>query len=392
MNNSHNYDIERLLASKDVTTRQKEALSVLEKEGTMVKTADALGIRKRTLQDLLSRANKNALSGDLDSKIPNKHTLAGVSTLYKTDEETGKKEEVLQWVKTKQSQQDLLDAMTTVTKEIARDVVGKAIPVKEPRDLDSELLTVYVNTDLHLGQYAWHEETGTDVDLDIVSKNALEGLRLLSDTSPKSKSCLVLDLGDTLHANNDDARTKSGHVLDTDTRHAKVFRTLIDMKIAMIDLALKKHRFVKYIVVAGNHSDLVANYLNAFLSAYYKDEPRFSLDESPALHKYHIHGKTLLGFHHGHSTKFQRLPEVMVWDRKDDISHTDFRYWLTGHVHKDSVVDNPICRMESFRNLTSNDAWATGAGYRGHKQAVSVTYSKDFGEVARNTVNIGMLS
>jgi len=55
---------------------------------------------------------------------------------------------------------------------------------------------------------------------------------------------------------------------------------------------------------------------------------------------------------------------------------------------EDTVVDNPICRMESFRNLTSNDAWAAGAGYRGVKQAVAITYSDMYGEIARNTVNI----
>jgi len=121
---------------------------------------------------------------------------------------------------------------------------------------------------------------------------------------------------------------------------------------------------------------MIACYLVAMLSAYYRNEPRFEIDEDMTMHN------------HGHSTKLARLPEVMVWDKKDAISSTDYRYWLTGHVHKDTVIDNPICRIESFRNLTNNDAWSTGKGYHTNKQAVAITYSDSYGEIARNTVSI----
>ena len=163
------------------------------------------------------------------------------------------------------------------------------------------------------------------------------------------------------------------------------------MKIEMIDLALEKHESVKYVIVAGNHSDLVPNYLMAMLSAYYRNEPRFEVDENVAIHKYHRHGETLLGFTHGHTSKMAKLAEVMVWDKKDDISSTTYRYWLTGHVHSDRVLDGGVCRCESFRNNTKNDAWAAGMGFRGNKQTTAVTYSKDYGEIARNVVPIKLV-
>ena len=56
--NTHNYDIESLVASDIVTDKAKEALKVLDREGTMVKAAKALGITKRSLQQQLARANK----------------------------------------------------------------------------------------------------------------------------------------------------------------------------------------------------------------------------------------------------------------------------------------------------------------------------------------------
>lgn len=390
-NNTHNYDIDKLLSAPTTTKPQKIILETLQDCHTIAKTAKVLGKAKRTVQQTLARCNKNAMASELDHVVPTKHTLSGTSTMYKVNEETGEKEEILQWVKTSADKEAMLEAMQEATKELAKDVEGKAKKTAPPTKEFNDLLVVYVNTDLHLGQYAWHEESGTDVNLDTVSNNTIKAMSMLSQTTPEASDCIVLDLGDTLHAANDDARTKSGHVLDTDSRHAKVFRILVDMKVRMIDLALKKHKNVKYSIVAGNHSDLVAHYIVAMLSAWYRNEPRFTVDESPALHKYHKHGEVLLGFHHGHATKMPRLPEVMVWDRKDDISSTTYRYWLTGHVHKDSVLDNPIARCESFRNATSNDSWAQGAGYRGHKQTTAITYHKEYGEIARNVCPIKLI-
>jgi hypothetical protein len=388
---THNYDIEALLASDVVTDKQKKALRVLAKEGTMVKTAKVLGIRKRSLQQQLARAHKAYMKTQVDKFIPEGQSLQGTSTLYKIDEDTGEKKEVLQWIKAKTDKDSEYEMVIRVTQDLAKQLTGKTKPVPTPKLTDKKLLVVYVSTDLHLGQYSWHEETGTDVNIDTIYHNTIGAMQLLQATTPQAKECIVLDLGDTLHAANDAARTKSGHELDTDSRHAKVFKTLVEMKITMIDLALEKHEKVKYVIVAGNHSDLVPTYLIAMLQAYYKNEPRFAVDASSSIHKYHRHGQTLLGFTHGHTSKMVRLPEVMVWDRKEDISSTTYRYWLTGHVHSDRVLDGGIARCEAFRNNTHNDAWAAAAGFRGNKQTTAITYHKDFGEIARNICPIKMI-
>jgi len=275
-----------------------------------------------------------------------------------------------------------------VTKHLADAVDGLKLPAEEPIDTNDKLLTVYVTTDMHLGQYAWEKESGSDVNVESVYDNTINANRLLQQTTPKSKKAIVLDLGDTLHSGSDANRTKSGNELDVDTRHARIFQKLVDLKIAMIDMALVKHERVRYVIVPGNHSEMIACYLVAMLSAYYRNEPRFEIDEDMTMHKYYQHGKTLLGFSHGHTANGIRLVDMMVWDRREDISSTIYRYWLTGHIHKQKVEDNPIASIESFRNLTPNDAWAAGKGFRGHKQAVAITYSSRYGEIARNTVSI----
>ena len=391
MNNTHNYDIEKLLLSPLVSPRAKTALKTLQSEGTMVRTAAKLKINKRSLQQLLAKANKKVLAAEYDELVPELQQLSGTSVMYRTDPETGNKEKVLEWVKTKSGKAEELAMVTTVTKQLAKRVEGKYQPKEFTSHTNCDLLVVYVSTDLHLGQYSWHKETGKDVNLDTIFRNTIGAMEILQNTTPNSLECIVLDLGDTLHASNDAARTKSGHELDTDSRHAKVFQTLVDMKIRMIDMALAKHAKVKYVIVAGNHSDLVPNYLIAMLQAYYRNEPRFEVDTSSAIHKYHRHGQTLLGFTHGHTSKMAKLPEIMVWDRKEDISDTTYRYWLTGHVHSDRVLDGGIARCEAFRNNTHNDAWAAAAGFRGNKQTTAITYHKEYGEIARNVCPIKMI-
>jgi len=381
-------DIDEVLGIDGLTDRQKEVLALYKSKHTNTEVAKELGISVRTVQRIIEKVKRAYLRSRVEELVPEGLTVKGVSTYYTIDEETGEKKEKGQWVKLDKSKESELEAIRYVTSKLADQVDGLKPQVTPPAITIEELLTVYVTTDMHLGQYAWREEAGSDVNVETVYENTVAAHMLLKDTTPSSKKAIILDLGDTLHSSNDANRTKSGHELDVDTRHAKVFKKLVDLKIAMIDAALEKHERVRYVIVPGNHSDLVGHYLIAMLSAYYRNESRFEIDESAAMHKYYRHGNTLLGFHHGHSTKVQRLPEVMVWDKKEDISDTDFRYWLTGHVHKDTVVDNPICRIESFRNLTPNDAWAQGAGYRGHKQATAITYSDKYGEVARNIVNI----
>ena len=382
-------ELKKLLSTTTITRLQRRTLEAYKENGDDKSTAKQLGITSQSVRRSIEAARKRALADGIDKLIPVGLAVKGVSTYYTVDEETGEKREKGQWIKTDRKKEDELLAMRKVIKHLSNAIDGLKMPTNLPTYTEKELLTVYVTTDMHLGQYAWEKEAGSDVNVESVYNNTLNAHVMLHQTTPASKKAIVLDLGDTMHSGSDANRTHSGNELDVDTRHAKIFKKLVDLKIAMIDTALTKHEIVRYVIVPGNHSETVACYLVAMLSAYYRNEPRFEIDEDMTMHKYYRHGKSvLLGFHHGHSTSLSKLPEIMVWDRKADISETTYRYWLTGHIHKDKVIDNPICRIESFRNLTKNDNWSAGKGFRGHKQAVAITYSGDYGEVARNIISI----
>ena len=50
------------------------------------------------------------------------------------------------------------------------------------------------------------------------------------------------------------------------------------------------------------------------------------------------------------------------------------------------------CRVESFRVLGPNDAWAENKGYRPAQDMKAIVLHREFGEVARHIVNPRMLS
>ena len=93
---THNYDIQTLLNAETTTKKQRKVLLLLEEKGTIRKVADHLEMHKRSVQRILARCNKSYLASNVDDLVPAKQVLKGITTLYKVDEETGQKREVLQ--------------------------------------------------------------------------------------------------------------------------------------------------------------------------------------------------------------------------------------------------------------------------------------------------------
>jgi len=242
-------EINAILSTVRLTSKQRRTLEAYLKERTAEKTALALGVTAQTVRRSITGSQKRALAAGINQLVPEGLTVKGVSTYYTTDEETGEKKEKGQWIKTDRKKEDELIAIREVTKHLADAVDGLKLPAEEPIDTNDKLLTVYVTTDMHLGQYAWEKESGSDVNVESVYDNTINANRLLQQTTPKSKKAIVLDLGDTLHSGSDANRTKSGNELDVDTRHARIFQKLVDLKIAMIDMALVKHERVRYVIV-----------------------------------------------------------------------------------------------------------------------------------------------
>ena len=138
-----------------------------------------------------------------------------------------------------------------------------------------------------------------------------------------------------------------------------------------------------------NHDNANATCIREIIRQTYSANPRVIVDESASNIKYHQHGSTLLGFAHGDAVKPKDIGQTMAVDCQGIFSETQHRFAHLGHSHVDTVVDTPICRAESHRNLPPQNNWAVGMGYRrGVGTMKSITYDCQLGEISRSIFNV----
>ena len=384
------------------TPRQLEFIEAVREHGSQRAAARSLGINPSTVDKAVARVRFNAAKHgyapehDWVHRTPKGHVVKGVSTYYGEDPETGEVRAKGQWVKTRTEDIERKDLWMEFAEEVSGRVPAvPVVPQPCPEDdpflgfIEDKLLTVYPMGDPHVGMYAWHEECGEDFDVEIASADLLSAASALVDKSPPSATAIILNLGDFYHADTVDNMTRrGGNQLDVDTRWPRVLRAGARLMCDLIDLALRKHSKVVVRNVIGNHDDHSSIALSCIMDARYHDEPRVTVDCSPAQYWYYRHGKVLIGSTHGDKTKTTSLPLIMAHDRPEDWGQTEHRYWYTGHVHHKNVVEVGSVLCESFRTLAARDAYTAGAGYRSGRDMHAIVLDQEYGETDRYRVDI----
>jgi hypothetical protein len=376
------------------TPRQIEILEAIEREGSQRGAAKVLGIARGTIFNTLKSVKKRAAKSghspehDMTRTVPDGFLVKGVSTMYAKDGTIA-----AQWVKSaidRERQEAIMREAFEAMAETLPRVVPR--PVQE-EGYDTSLMACYPIGDAHIGMYSWGEETGEDWDLKIAERLHCTAMAHLVDSAPRTEEAVIINLGDWFHADNmEGVTTRSGHHLDTDSRYAKMASVGIKIMRQCIESALQKHKRVRVINATGNHDDTTSLMLSICLANVYENEPRVHIETSPSAFHYFRHGKVLVGVHHGHSTKAERLPGVMATDRAKDWGETEYRYWWTGHVHHQSLKDYAGVTVESFRVLAAKDAYAHWGGYRAPRDMKCIVLHSQYGEVARSTVNPAMVA
>ena len=298
----------------------------------------------------------------------------------------------LQWVKTTRDQQQL-DAYYAALGEALKAEVPRVAPVKPGNGPAlPDLMACYPIGDAHIGMLSWGTETGEDWDLRIAEQTQCAAMRALVDSAPPAKFATIVNLGDWLHYDSMAAVTPgAGHNLDADSRYGKVIRVAIAVMRTCIDTALKKHRAVRVINAIGNHDETGALWLSQALAGTYEREKRVTIDTSPSVYNYFQHGRCLVGIHHGHKARIERLPGVMAADQPEAWGRTRHRYWWLGHVHHQRVIEAAGVTLESFNTLAAKDAYAHAGGWRARRHMQCIVLHAEHGEVARSTVTAAMV-
>ena len=384
-----NYEHYRPYAKTD---RQKEILTALTQHRTQSAAADHLGINERNVRKTLKRIkDQAAVQGyapehDMVHTAPETHFVKGVSTLYAEDGSVKS-----QWVKTdvaKEAQARLLEEM--------RDALVAELPYIEHTEYtgyaEHNLMAVYPLGDPHIGMAAMKNVAGEDWDLEIAERKFLGIFDRLVKSTPTCKRAVIINLGDYFHSDNvAGVTTRSGHHLDMDKDYMSMVEVGIKIMRRMINSALLHHEHVEVVTAIGNHDDTGAMFLQVALKHMYENEHRVYIHCSSAPFQYVQFGNSLIGVHHGHTAKADKLPLVMATDKAEAWGSSQYRYWYTGHIHHDTLKEYAGCTVESFRTLAAKDAYAAWGGYRSGQDIKSIVHHIAFGEVERHTINIDQL-
>jgi hypothetical protein len=312
--------------------------------------------------------------------IPQGHRVKGVSALV-----DGNGNVVQQWLKTREGEVDPTWIADTL-KTAFGDYEPAARPTPAPAHPSSKLLTLYPTGDWHLGGFAWKDEVGQNWDLKIAERTIGDSFDDLMERSPSSATAIILSGGDLLHADNSENRTaRSGHNLDVDGRYAKVLMTATRLKVRTVEAALRRHERVIVRVLPGNHDEHSAVAVAYFLLAWFRNEPRVTVDVDPGLFFWHRHGLNLIGATHGHTVKIQKMPSIMANRRAEDWGQTRFRFVHGFHLHHTAKfgdeIDGVMC--EIHQSPAAQDAWHHGAGYLSGRSLQAITYHEGCGEFSR---------
>lgn len=314
--------------------------------------------------------------------VPAGHVVKGVSAFVDAGGRV-----THQWLKTRLDTitPDLVAALADTFKAYK----GRARLVPAPRRTLADLLTVYPIADQHNGLLSWGRETGEDYDLRIGCRRLRDSMNALVAQSQPSRQAIILNLGDWQHT--DDQRNmtpRSGHQLDVDSRYAKILNAGVRLMIDCIDLALQRHARVLVRNIPGNHDPHASVALTLGLKMFYARNPRVVIDDDPGEFFFHRFGSVLIGAHHGHKARADKLMVTMATRCAAEWGKSRYRYFYTGHIHHETAKEIGDVRVESFQTLAAKDAHAAGSGYVSGQSLSAITHHRRAGEIGRHRINI----
>ena len=376
------------------TKRQRETVQVWEEcDRNSGKAAAILGVSCSTVRDHLAYVKNTAAAAgysdnwDARRHVPEGEVVIGRS-IYTQDDEGNKA-----WLKTKRT---MTEAERDKALQAFVDGLVKGLPKYKPKAMpkakkyDPDLLPTTVIGDAHFGMRADARETKErDYDTKIASTSMLDAIDYLVDAAPASEKCLLVNVGDFIHANGSSGTTFSGTKLDVDTRIEVVLETAAQTFLFAIDKLLAKHKSCVVIMARGNHDSDTAIALALILKFYYSKEPRVTiLDPHGFFHTLQF-GKNLIAVHHGDKVKADKLASILPRMLPEQWSSTVYRKWLLGHVHHQNLKEHDSGVLtETFSTLAPQDSWHSGAGYGAASAMHQIVFHKDGGEAIRHIYQI----
>lgn len=353
---------------------QSEEISATGETDPNVRTVETpLSKRITSLDELLKLAKVDLEVWEVDRYVVNKWEVGAklpdgqivVEPLY----------QVKAWLK-RIAGASLVKLKRELIEDIVADTARRRVRASRPSEPSGEphMLEVCV-MDLHVGKYAWAEETGNDYDSDIAERVATEAVAaLLADAAPFKIERICLPIGnDFYHVDTLTGDTTAGTRQDRDTRYQRMYRKGRGIASWMIERCAERAP-VDVVIVPGNHDETITFHLGEVLEAEFAKDPRVTVTNTPRLRKYYRYAKNLIGYTHGKDEQIAQLPQVMAVEEPIAWGETTHREFHLGHIHRGRKID-PVTvddktgvTLRFLRSLSGTDAWHARMGYVGHQR------------------------
>ncbi len=357
---------------------------------SMAAVADAIGVTERNVYKRMAALRQRAAQGGVapahgwNNPLPDGFALAGVSELKDADGATK-----LQWFKSKADTQRQMELLVERI-ESAHQGIKPYKPTKPPEGSIEDLLTLLTITDFHLGMYAYEAETGDNWDVTIARNVFLDSVATMIESSPNSGTGVLCQLGDFLHWDGilSASTPMSGHALDADTRYSKLVELAMSVMVEATRMMLEKFERVIIVSAEGNHDVSGSIWLRKHIKHIFQDDKRLEVIDNDFPYYAIQHGKTMLGFHHGHKRKLAQLHKLFASEPRFRAmwGATEQCYIHTGHYHSERVLEDGGAIAEQHPTLSGRDAYAARGGWVSQRGAKVITYHKEHGEVSRTTI------
>jgi hypothetical protein len=370
------------------TDKERQIIDALCSNKTQEKAASSIGLSRRQLQELLYKIKKRSNiqgTNTLGGAVEEPFYVKGVSSLYDASGNVK-----MQWVKTNTKAEALSEIANEIIESLKEDIPKNTLKTKKlNHHVNSDLLNLHVISDYHLGMFAWGEQNyDTDWNTDKSEEFLVEWFKQSLLNSPNAETGVMLNLGDFLTSDSVAPVTPShGHLLDVDKPFQYIIRTAIRVYRQLVELMKQKYEKVVIISVSGNHDLTSGMWLREFFKAFYENDDRVVVDDSPDSYHYLEHGDVSLFFHHGHRRKVSNVSEVFISKFRDVYGRTKMSYAHLGHRHSIDVKESSTMVVEQHRTLCPQDQYASGGGWMSGRSSYVITYHKKYGEVGRNNIS-----
>jgi len=371
---------------KPLTALQEQVLETFISNGCKQTTADELGMTRSTVRTHIHAIERKGMAPWL-APVPEPPTMVTGKT---TVQYNSNGQVVQEW----RRMAPRLEVMEQVVDRMCDRVDGKGkLPKRKPKKTDrDDILYEIAIYDAHVGLYADEQETlDQNFTTEIAAARMVDAVESLAKRANRPKKVVLTFGGDMLHADNRSNKTEaSGHVLDVDTRYARVAEYVERASIECVEIAATIGAEVEMVILEGNHSYHSEIWLARVLNAYYRtvDHVTVRLDRSPRKHM--IWGNNLLVWTHGDKVAAPKWAQIVAAEFPQQWGQTKYRHMKCGHIHHQKAIAPVIVDeqagllVEFLPALCATDQYHAAAGYVGNqKGATSFEYHLSQGCISR---------